>query len=76
MIQEFHDGIKKYWFFFVMKLGLTMSGYFSITDVNLGMDVSGRFVWITSAGRDFLIYNSSEQTDEEKSMLLTNTSLI
>ena len=67
------DGLHKHWLFFVIKLGAIMSAYFSTTDINLGMDSSRKFDWITSEGRHCLIYNSTELSDYEKSMLLENS---
>ena len=60
----------------LIKMGVNMSGYFALTDVNLGMDSSLKFDWITLAGRQMLICNSSELTDVEKLMLLANSTLI
>ena len=66
MLQQFHDGICNYWLFIVIKLGVNMSGYFALTDVNFGMDSTGQFIWITDEGRQFLIDNSTEISDDEK----------
>ena len=76
MLQQFHDGICKYWLFFVIKLGINMSGYFATTDVNMGMDSTGQFTWITHEGRQYLINNSNGISDDEKLMSWTNTTLI
>ena len=72
MLQKFCDEINKYWLFFIIKLGLSMSGYFGFTDINFGMDSTGNYLWITPEGRQNLIYNSTELTDEEKWILLAN----
>ena len=73
MAQEFLDGINKYWLFLIIKIGIVVSSNFFLTDVNLGMDPTGNFDWITSEGRQRLIYNSTELTDDEKLMLLADT---
>ena len=70
MLQQFNDGINKYWLFLVIKVGLSMSGYFAFTDINAGMDSSGSYDWITPEGRLNLIYNSTDLSEEEKLMLL------
>ena len=75
MFQEFHDGINKYWLFLVIKVGMSMSGYFAFTDINCGMDSSGSYNWITPEGRLNLIYNSTDLTDKEKLMLLEDAIL-
>ena len=76
MVQEFQGGINKYWSFLIIKFGVTVSANFLLTDINLGMDSTGKFEWITSEGRQRLIYNSTEHTDDEKFMLLEDTTLI
>ena len=75
MLQEFHDGINKYWLFLVIKVGVSMSGYFAFTDINFGMDSSGSYDWITPEGRLNLICNSTDLPDEEKLMLLEDAIL-
>ena len=64
MLQEFLGVIDKYWLFFIINSG---------SDINLGMDSSWSFDWITSEGRRSLIYNSTDLTDEEKMKLMTDT---
>ena len=76
MLQEFRDGIDKYWLFFIIKLGSFWAGYFALTDINLGMDSTWSFDWITPEGRRCLINNSIDLTDEEKMTLMTDTNLI
>ena len=76
MLQEFRDGIDKYWLFFIIKLGSFWAGYFALTDINLGMDSTWSFDWITPEGRRCLINNSTDLTDEEKITLMTDTNLI
>ena len=76
MLQEFRDGIDKYWLFFIIKLGQLLTGYFGTSDINFGMDSSGNFDWITPEGRQILIYNSTDLTNEEKILLMADTNLI
>ena len=76
MFQEFRDGIDKYCLFLMIKLGTQFASYFALSDINLGMDSTGNFDWITPEGRRSLIYNSTDLTDEEKMTLLTDTNLI
>ena len=76
MFQEFRDGIDKYCLFLMIKLGTQFASYFALSDINLGMDSTGNFDWITPEGRQSLIYNSTDLTDEEKMTLLTDTNLI
>ena len=60
MLQEFCDAIDKYWFFFIIKLGRLLSGYFALSDINFGMDSTGKFDWADSEGRQSLMYNSTD----------------
>ena len=76
MLHEFRDGINRYWLFFIIKLGQLLTGYFGTSDINFGMDSSGKFDWITPEGRQILIYNSTDLTNDEKLMLMTDTTLM
>ena len=75
MLQEFCKTLGKYWLFIGITLTMGVSGYIGSTDVNFGVDVSGKFLWITSEGWRSLIYNSDDLTDEAKSILLANNTL-
>ena len=74
ILQEFNKLIGRYWLIMAVKLSFTMASYFGGTDVNWGMDATAQ--WITQEGRLSLIYNTTYLTDEEKSLLLGNTTLI
>ena len=43
---------------------------FATKDINLGMDSTGEFNWITNNGRIKLINGSIELSDEERTLLL------
>ena len=75
VLQEFAAALSKYWRFMVIQFGFLMSTYLSTSDVNFGVDSSGKFEWITPEGRLNLIFNSTDLTNEEKSMLFVNTTL-
>lgn len=76
MLQEFYRVLKAYWLFMSIKLGYCMCSVFATTDVNFGLDGSGQFKWIYHEGWQNLIWNSNELTNEEKLMLLANTTMI
>ena len=59
-----------------IKLGFNMSTYFSGNDINLGLDGTYKFDWITHDGWMELIYTSTDITAEEKSKLLANYTII
>ena len=76
MMQKFCSALGKCWLYFTVKLGYAlMISYFG-QDVNVGMDATGEFKWITPEGRLVLIQNSSDITKEEKLELLANKTLI
>ena len=75
LIQEFCKVIKKYKSILAIKLAYTVFIYFVFNDINLGMDMSLKFAWITREGRLDFIYNSTELSDEEKSCLIANVTL-
>ena len=61
--------MKIYWHFIVAKFALIMIVMFSTKDINLGMDNTGEWNWITDDGRISLIINSTDLSNEEKSLL-------
>ena len=76
MPQEFCRVLNKHWFLIAFPLGLSMSLYFATTDINLGIDGTHSYVWRTPQGRLFLIHNSSNLTEEEKTMFPSNVTLL
>ena len=60
----------KYWFFFATKLSMLLLSNFASNDINLGMDATFKFEWITKSGRARLLYNSTELSDEARNILL------
>ena len=76
MAKEFCQMLNKHWFLIAFPLGLSMSLYFATTDINLGIDSTHSYTWITKEGRLFLIHNSSDLTDEEKAMFPIKSNLI
>ena len=76
MLREFHHVIRNYWLFMVVKLGADLTSYFASIDVNLGMDSGGLFEWITATGRLDLILHAPDLSQEEKAMLIDNTTMI
>ena len=75
MLQETHEVISKYWAFIIIKIAQSVAPYFAGNDVNFGIDGSLKFEWITFEGRQNLIYNSTYIDFEEKSLLLSNSTL-
>ena len=53
-------GLCKYWFMIAVPLELSMSLYLACTDVNLGIDESHSYPWISREGRQYLIYNLTD----------------
>ena len=62
--------VKKYWIFLAIRFGMNICGNYASNDINLGMDSTGEFQWITKEGRYQLINISKDLSKEEKMMLL------
>ena len=75
ILLEFRRVLGKYWFFMATKLAFNMATYFATNDINLGMDRTWSFEWITEEGWKNLVKNSTDITDEEKSDILSNNFL-
>ena len=75
LLQEFSNAMKHYWFIFVILQTLQNCLYFCFNDINMAMDLTTQFTWITSEGRLTLIHNSTDLTDYEKDILIPNESL-
>ena len=72
---EFCKVLKKYWHIMALKLSLTIFLTLNSKDINLGSDFSLNFSWITDEGRMMMIYNSTDLSEMEKMILLSNSSL-
>ena len=70
LYREFSLTMKKYWFFMALVFAMSMSGMYAFNDINLGMDSTGKFGWITKEGRFELIINSTDLSEEEKTLLM------
>ena len=64
LFQEFCIVMKKYWIVFLIKLP-SITVYYAFSDVNLGMDESSKYLWITDEGRNEMINTVQEHLDEE-----------
>ena len=65
------ETMKRYWTFMAIKFALYSFTHFATKDINLGMDTTGEWGWTTQEGRIQLINNSTDLTDEEKTILLS-----
>ena len=70
LFSEFCRIMKKYWQFIAVHFALNMMTMFLTKDINLGMDSTGKFNWITNEGRIKFINESTDLSYEEKSLLL------
>ena len=64
--------MKKYWIILIVKLPV-IAMHFGYNDINLGMDYTMNFLWLTDDGRLKLIQDDSDLSVQEKSMLINNT---
>ena len=63
--------MKRYWLFMALRFALSVCNQYATNDINLGIDSTGQWEWITKEGRYRLIQNSTELSEEERSILLT-----
>ena len=68
---EFCRVMQRYWTFMAVKVAAHGCAYFASKDINLGIDSSGEWAWITQEGRLQLINNSTDILEEEKAILLS-----
>ena len=71
LFQEVCRTIKRYWLLMVIRLSISFYTNFATRDINVGMDATGEWGWITKEGRFQLIRNSTDLSDEEKFILLS-----
>ena len=76
MVQGFCRVLGSYWLFMAFHLAVNMCGNFVAIDINLGIDKSSKFNWISDEGRLNLICTSDDLTDEEKAILSGNITFI
>ena len=65
--------MKRYWHFIAVKFALRLALMFVTKDINLGMDATGEWNWITNDGRIKMINSSINLSNEEKYMLLNQS---
>ena len=75
MAQEYCRVLTKYWFLIAIPLDQAMSLYFATDDVNLGLDDSHTYSWISNEGRQQVINTSNVFGYEDKAMIPNNTIL-
>ena len=74
LFREFCKVMKKYWILFLIKIP-SITVYYALSDVNLGMDESTRYLWITDEGRHQMICKVEEHLDDENFKLQLNRTL-
>ena len=74
VLQEICKVLKKYWWMIMLQLN-AIATFLGTNDINFALDFTGNFQWITDDGRNDLIRNSSELTQDEKAKLLQNMTL-
>ena len=72
LIQHILKVLKKYWMLLAIRIGYDLTMYFGFNDINLGIDMTTKFSWISDDGRMNFINCSTELTDEEKELLLSS----
>ena len=72
ILSEFCRVLSKYWYFVAFHIADLMTSYIAGADVNLGMDRSRSFQWISDDGWINLVNTSTLLTHEEKFELMAN----
>ena len=60
LFREFCSVLGNYWYLIATKLAMIIAANFATNDINLGMDATREFNWITAEGRLGLMNNSME----------------
>ena len=71
VFREFQRVLESYWLFMVTYLAFGEAVYISTTDINLGTDTSGKFLWINQEGWKSLMNDTVHLSNEER-VLLSN----
>ena len=72
MLQQLSCVLEKYWLFIAINLALYVITFFPANDVNLGMDRTNHFQWISDEGLINLVNGSINLDNEEKEYLLSS----
>ena len=76
LLYEVCKVMKKYWIILAIKLAGGFYSTFAQNDVNVGMDTTFKFEWITEEGRIRFIQNATDISVLEKLFLLGNDSRV
>ena len=71
LYEELCRTMKRYWIFVAVRCAATSCIYFGSNDINLGIDPTGEWGWISQEGWLQLIHNTTDLLDEEKAILLS-----
>lgn len=75
LFEEFCEMMKSYWMVLLVKLPGVVTSFCFERDVNLGMDDTQEFQWLSNEGKDEMICNAVELSGAEKLFLLKNSSI-
>ena len=51
LINELFKAVKRYWMIFIIRLGQSIATYFALKDMNVALDMTLKFNWISQEGR-------------------------
>ena len=69
--QELGKTVKKFWLFMAINFAISMCFNYGLNDINCGMDSTGQWLWITKEGRFQFINDSTDISEEEKAIILS-----
>ena len=76
MLREVYQILGEFWHFIAIKLAFYMTTFFASNDINLGLDGTHSFQWISQEGWISLVNDSIAITDDEKASLVEKISSI
>ena len=72
LMMHFFKLLKDYWLLVTILMVHPVFVYFNMNDINMAMDMTLKFEWITEEGRIKFIQNATDLNDQKKKMLLAN----
>ena len=76
LLHKISQVLEKNRLFFAISLAHKISAYFITSDINVGMGGTREFLWTSHDGWRSLIENSTDLSDEEKTRLLENYTIV
>ena len=76
MLEEFCRMIRKYWYFMGINIALVTTLSITSTDINMGMDGTHSYEWVTNEGWMNLLNKSNHLTNEQKAAIISKVTYL